>query len=297
MWERSNEIKAGATRPRRTELAHNYDSVVIKLGGSVLTDIEAYRLAGQSIRDAVSDRPHERLIVVVSAQNGMTDELSALATDLAPNPEPRALDLLWSTGELRSVATLALCLQHLDVSAAALNVHECGVIRSRATGETSSLRVDPLRLRRRLDTACVAIVPGFLARGDHDETVTIGRGGSDLTAVLLAHALSAVRCELVKDVPGYFTTDPLRDPAARPIANLSYGQARRMAAAGCDLVQPRAIEVAARTRTPLIVRGVSRSGLQTLVSTDGKRVCTPATTHYHTSHEQTHERSERTVIL
>ena len=105
-------------------------------------------------------------------------------------------------------------------------------------------QVRPLRLRALLADHDVVVVPGFLARGGGDAIVSLGRGGSDLTAVLLAAGLGAARCELLKDVPGYFTADPKRDPDARPIPSLAYARALEMADDGCELVQRHALEAA-----------------------------------------------------
>jgi aspartate kinase len=102
----------------------------------------------------------------------------------------------------------------------------------------------------------VAVVPGFFATDSTNAIVSLGRGGSDLTAVLLAEGLQACRCELVKDVPGYFTSDPHRDPTARPIAHLTFEKALELADAGCDLVQRNAIEAAARSGLPLVIRSL-----------------------------------------
>jgi len=115
---------------------------------------------------------------------------------------------------------------------------------------------EPLRLRALLASHDVVVVPGFLARGAGDAVVSLGRGGSDLTAVLLAAGLDACRCELVKDVPGYFTADPKRDPGARPLDALSFTRAIEMADAGCRLVQRHALVAAQHRHLPLVVRAI-----------------------------------------
>jgi aspartate kinase len=218
---------------------------VIKLGGSILVSPKAYRRAALFVRNTLTAAPSERLVVVVSAQEGTTDTLERSARAIVQLPTRAALDLLWSTGEIRSVALLAMHLQALGVAAAPLNIHEAGLIHLHAG-----------RLCGVLAKYSVVVVPGFLATDSTRAIVSLGRGGSDLTAVLLAEGLQACRCELIKDVPGYFTSDPHRDPAARHLPQLSFAQALKLAAEGCDLVQRTAIETASRSGLPLVIRSV-----------------------------------------
>ena len=199
---------------------------VIKIGGSILKSAGAYRRAARFVRNRHVAAPGERLVVVVSAQEGVTDKLAASANRIVAQPNLGALDILWSTGELRSVALLSFHLQALGISAAALNIHEAGLALPDGAGDSSSavrqVRIDRRRLCTVLARHPVAIVPGFFATDATGAVISLGRGGSDLTAVLLAQALNACRCELLKDVPGYFTSDPHRDPAARHLAELSF---------------------------------------------------------------------------
>ncbi len=176
---------------------------VIKIGGSILKNARAYRRAARYVRNWHAASPEERLVVVVSAQEGVTDWLAATACQVIAQPNPSALDLLWSTGELRSVALFALHLQALGVSAAPLNIHEAGL----AIGDTPRIaataphdvRINSRRLRSVLSQHSVAVVPGFFATDAAGAVRSLGRGGSDLTAVLLAKGLNASRCELLKD--------------------------------------------------------------------------------------------------
>jgi aspartokinase len=232
---------------------------VIKIGGSILTSAEAYRRAAIFVRNRHRASPEERLVVVVSAQVGATDALERSARRIANPPNPAALDLLWSTGELRSVALLALHLEALGISAAALNIHEAGLQSPDGRDGEDRLLLNPTRLRRALAQHPVAIVPGFLAIDADGAVVSLGRGGSDLTAVLLAEGLRACRCELIKDVPGYFSGDPHRDSAARHLPHLTFEQALALADDGCDLVQRKAIEAAARCNLPLVIRSLDEA--------------------------------------
>jgi aspartate kinase len=236
---------------------------VIKIGGSILTGAKAYRRAALFVRNRHRAAPWENLVVVVSAQGGATDRLEQAAKKIAREPNERALDLLWATGELRSVALLGLRLQALGVSAAALNVHEAGLqVSGKSDGsarERERVSLHARWIRGALTAHPVAVVPGFFATDAAGAIVSLGRGGSDLTAVLLAEGLEACRCELLKDVTGYFSSDPHRDPAARHLPSLTFDEALALADNGCDLVQRNAIEAAARCGLPLVVRSLEES--------------------------------------
>ena len=239
---------------------------VVKIGGSVLSGRQSFRRAAAWLGARLCERPSERIVVVVSAEHGVTDTLLATAREIVETPDPATLDLLWSTGETRSAALLALTLQSLGISASAANVHQAGIEPVLRSGPGAT-RVRSLRLLDLLTRHDIVVVPGFLARGEGDAIVSLGRGGSDLTAVLLAAAVGARRCELLKDVPGYFTADPKRDPAARPLGVLSYERALSMADEGCELIQRRALEAAQSHRLPLVVASIGHE-LTTTIHTE-----------------------------
>jgi aspartate kinase len=220
----------------------NGQIVVIKIGGSVLTGADAYHNAATIIAERIATAPEERVIAVVSAESGTTDALLAMARAIGEDPDPGVVDLLWSTGEIRSVALLTLCLHALGVRAAAANVHQTGLTRFAARASRAALT--SLRLRALMAEHRVVVVPGFLARSGGDRIASLGRGGSDLTAILVAAGLQAARCELLKDVAGYFTADPKDVPDARLLPWLSYSHALSMADDGCELVQRAALEAA-----------------------------------------------------
>jgi aspartate kinase len=258
-------IERASPRPLSRVEHHPGSGTIVKIGGSVLTGQAAYRATAEFIARRLERNAAERLVVVVSAESGVTDALLELASGITRNPDPATLDLLWSTGELRSVALLTLSLQALGVRATAVNVHQTGLFESDQAGGTAASQLRPLRLRSLLASFDVVVAPGFLARGVADSVVSLGRGGSDLTAVLLAAGLNASACELVKDVAGYFATDPHDDPDARPLPALDYSEALALARRGCDLVQQRALEAARAHGITLIVRSM-KSDQQTVVS-------------------------------
>jgi aspartate kinase len=248
--------------------------VVIKLGGSVLVDDESYRQAARFLVRRLHRCSVERFVVVVSAQKGLTDELQRLAHGIKESPNPRTLDLLWSTGEMRSVALLTLHLEELGVPAVGLNVHETG-LRCSGPGQAEA-RVQSLssQLRSAFDQHSIVVVPGFFGTLTNGTIVSLGRGGSDLSAVLLAYELEAERCELIKDVPGYFTDDPDSAPAAERLSTITYDVAIEMARRGCELIQPVALEAARKRSLQLVVRGLGDGVPGTVVSTDANQVQT-----------------------
>ena len=232
---------------------------VVKIGGSILTSARAYRRAAISPATPSESRQTNGWWLWYWGRREPPIR-SSKAQAIVAEPARAALDLLWSTGEIRSVALLAMHLQAIGVAAAALNIHEAGLTIPDAGHEAGRIRLHAGRLCGVLAKYSIAVVPGFLATDSAHAIVSLGRGGSDLTAVLLAEGLRACRCELIKDVPGYFTADPHRDPTATHIPQLSFAQALEFAADGCDLVQRKAIEAASRSGLPLVIRSVSKKG-------------------------------------
>jgi aspartate kinase len=229
---------------------------VVKIGGSVLNDRVAYTRVAENLKTRLEADTNARLVVVVSAEFGHTDALLEEARSVSSDPDADALDLLWSTGELRSVALLTMSLRAAGVRAAAFNVHATGL---RLDPGTDRLTLNPLALRAAIAGHAVVVVPGFLAT-QQQRILTLGRGGSDWSAVMLAAALQAGHCELIKDVDGYFTSDPHASADARLIPNLDYDEALRMADAGCPLVQRQALAAAAAANLPIVVRSLHSSG-------------------------------------
>jgi aspartate kinase len=242
--------------------------VVLKVGGSVLTGVKAFRRTALFLKHRRELVPSEKLVVVVSAQKLATDMLERRARRILRKPSARALDLLWSTAELRSVALLTLYLEALEVFSVGLNVQETGLRFS------SEHKGRPALTGRHLESVLsehdVVIVPGFLATRPDGAIASVGRGGSDLSAVLLAIGLEASRCELVKDVPGYFEEDPRENARARHIPSLTFEDALRMANRGCELVQTRALVTAAEVNLSLVIRSMDEEAPISVVSARSK---------------------------
>ena len=245
--------------------------VVLKMGGSVLTGVKAFRRVAVFLKHRSQVTPNEKLVVVVSAQKFATDRLERQARRIVRTPSVRALDLLWSTGELSSVALLALHLEALQVSSVGFNVHETGLQFSTDRQADPALpSLGEHRLSAALSRYVVVVVPGFLATRSDGAVASLGRGGSDLSAVLLAVGLQAARCELVKDVPGYFEEDPHKNPRALHIPSLSFEDAIHMAEKGCELVERRALLSASEARLPLLIRSVHERAPVTVISSRSK---------------------------
>jgi aspartokinase len=240
--------------------------VVLKIGGSILTGTKAFRRAALFLKQRSELKPNERLAIVVSAQKLVTDTLERCARRIVSKPRVRTLDLLWSTGELRSVALLALRLQAIGVSSTGLNVHETGLQLS----ADLQPRLAGGHLKAALAEQAVVVVPGFLATRWDGVIVSLGRGGSDLSAVLLAIGLRALRCELLKDVPGYFADDPHNNRQATHVPSLSFEEALEMAERGCQLVQPQALRAASEARLPLVIRSMDEQAPVTVISSVSK---------------------------
>jgi aspartate kinase len=259
--------RKSSERVRVSDSKGGKEIVVMKIGGSVLTGRKAFRRVAQFLKHRTEKARNEKLVVVVSAEEGATDTMEREARTIVEEPALRSLDLLWSTGELRSVALLALHLQAAGVSRAAFNVHETGLQFSTNHAPCPARpRLTSRHLATTLTEHAVVVVPGFLAVRWDGTIVSLGRGGSDLSAVLLAAGLRAGRCELIKDVPGYFEEDPHKNTRAAHLPALSFEEAIRMAQGGCELVQMRALLEAGEAGITLVIRGMDERAPVTIIS-------------------------------
>ena len=219
--------------------------VVRKYGGSSLADIPRLREVARDLRR--SREAGQRLVVVVSAMGKHTDELTALARQANPEPPRRELDMLLTVGERLSMSLLCMALAAENVPAVSFTGSQAGIITDTSHTDARILAVKPIRLPAALDAGQVVVVAGFQGvSGETKEITTLGRGGSDTTAVALAHALGAERCEILKDVPGVMSADPKRVPAARRLEKVDYQAMQQIANAGCGVVHPRAVNYASR---------------------------------------------------
>ena len=222
--------------------------VVQKFGGSSLGEAERIRRVAQRIARARATGAD--LVVVVSAMGDTTDELLALAGAITPDPDPRELDMLLATGEHQSATLVSMALHSQGVKAISLTGAQAGITTDSAHGRARIANVEPRRVRRELDSGNVVIVAGFQGQrvgsdedGGPGETTTLGRGGSDTTAVALAAALRADRCQIFTDVRGIFSADPRLVPAARQLAVIGYEEMLELAQQGAQVMQVRAVEL------------------------------------------------------
>jgi len=227
--------------------------VVQKYGGSSVADAEGIKRVAQRIVE--SKRAGNDVVVVVSAMGDTTDELIDLAQQVSPLPAPRELDMLLTAGERMSMALLAMAIGNLGQEARSFTGSQAGVITDSAHGKAKIIDVTPGRIERALQSGAVAIVAGFQGVSqDTKDITTLGRGGSDTTAVALAAALDADVCEIYSDVDGVFTADPRIVPSARKRERLSYEEMLEMAACGAKILHLRCVEYARRYNMPVHVR-------------------------------------------
>ena len=226
--------------------------VVQKYGGSSVSDVDAMRRVARRI--VATRQAGNTVVVVVSAMGDTTDELLDQAAALTTDAPAREMDILLSAGERISVALLAMAVSELGVPARAYTGAQAGVLTDSKYGRASIVGVLPERVARSIQTGSVAIVAGFQGINEVEDTTTLGRGGSDTTAVALAAALNADVCEIYTDVDGLFTADPRIVPTAKRIESLSSEETLELAAHGAKILHLRAVEYARRFGVPLHVR-------------------------------------------
>ncbi len=230
--------------------------LVQKFGGTSLGSIERIKSVAQRIKSSREDG--NDLVVVVSAMGHTTDELTTLASGITIHPPTRELDMLLSTGEQVSISLLAMALNELGVPAISLTGTQAGIITESAHGRARILEIRTERIHNLLDQGKIIIVAGFqgtsLGIGGIHEITTLGRGGSDTSAVALAAALEAERCEIYTDVPGVLTTDPRIVKNAQLMKNISCDEMLELASLGAAVLHPRAVEIARNFGVTLLVK-------------------------------------------
>ena len=234
--------------------------VVQKYGGSSVADADAIKRVAQRV--AETRRAGHDVVVTVSAMGDTTDELLDLAAAVSSTDHPREMDILLTAGERISMSLLAMAVRDLGVGAQSFTGPQAGLITSGAYGRARIIDVEPGRLRQTIAAGEVAIVAGFQGLNQETQDIqTLGRGGSDTTAVALAAALDADVCEIYTDVDGVFSADPRIVPSARKLSRITYEEMLDMAASGAKILMPRCVEYARRFNVPIHVRS-SFSGLE-----------------------------------
>ena len=225
--------------------------VVKKFGGSSVADKERiFNVARRCIEDYEKGND---VVVVLSAMGKTTDGLIAKAHEINPNPPKRELDMLLVTGEQVSVALMAMAMSSLGVPAVSLNAAQVVMHTSSAYGSAKLKRIDAERIRHELESRRIVIVTGFQGINKYDDFTTLGRGGSDTTAVALAAALHADVCEIYTDVEGVYTADPRVVPNARKLAEVSYDEMLEFASLGAKVLHNHSVEMAKKYGVKLVV--------------------------------------------
>ena len=239
--------------------------IVQKYGGSSVADAASIKRVAKRIAEA--KRAGDDVVVVVSAMGDTTDELIDLANEISPMPPAREMDILLTAGERISMSLLAMAIANLGVHAQSFTGQQAGVITDEVHGKARIIDVKASRIRAALDAGNIAIVAGFQGvNPDTNDVTTLGRGGSDTTAVALAAALKADVCEIYTDVDGVFTADPRIVPTARKLDRITYEEMLDMAASGAKVLMLRCVEYARRTEVPIHVRSSFSGRTGTLVT-------------------------------
>jgi len=252
--------------------------IVQKFGGSSVAGPDRIRHVAKRV--VATHAEGHQVVVVVSAPGDMTDDLIAMARKITPEPPAREMDMLLATGEQVSIALLAMAIHAEGRHAISLTGAQARIRTERVHSRARILDVDRRRIDQELGGGRIVIVAGFQGITDEDEITTLGRGGSDTTAVALASALDAALCQIYTDVEGVFTADPRVVPQARKIPEISYDEMLEMASSGALVLQTRAAELAKQYRVPLEVRSsfVDREGTMiTDHSMERRRVVTGVT--------------------
>ncbi|NEP89008.1 MAG: aspartate kinase [Okeania sp. SIO2C2] len=226
--------------------------IVQKYGGTSVGSVERIKAVAQRIAKTASDRS---VVVVVSAMGKTTDGLVKLANEISSNPCRREMDMLLSTGEQVTIALLSMALQELGVPAISLTGAQVGIVTEAEHSRARILHIQTQRIEEHLQLGEVVVVAGFqgISQTRHQEITTLGRGGSDTSAVALAAALQAERCEIYTDVPGILTTDPRIVPEAQLMSEITCDEMLELASLGAKVLHPRAVEISRNYGMPLVV--------------------------------------------
>lgn len=238
--------------------------IVKKFGGTSVANKECiFHVAKRCLDDYNKGND---VVVVLSAMGKHTDELIAQAKAINPNPSEREMDMLLSIGEQMSVAFMAMALEAMGIPAVSLNAFQAKIHTTNVHGNAKITNIETDRILDELKQRKIVIVTGFQGITENNDITTLGRGGSDTTAVALAAALNADACEIYTDVDGVYTADPRKVPTARKLAEISYDDMLQMALNGAEVLHSRCVELAKKCNIPLVVRSSMNHTEGTLVS-------------------------------
>ena len=242
--------------------------LVLKFGGTSVGSLKRIRLVAKKVK-----RFHglgNKVVVVVSAMGGETSRLMSLAEDISQCPDPRELDMLLATGEQVAVALLSMALREIDCMVASYTGAQLDILTDNNYNRARILSIDCLKIRNILRKNKILVVTGFQGVNEHGDITTLGRGGSDTTAVALAAALKADACHIYTDVEGVFTTDPNLVSNARCLETITFEEMLEMASQGSKVLQARAVELAGKYNINLWVYHAFKEGRGTLITNEGR---------------------------
>jgi len=242
--------------------------IVQKYGGSSVADID--RIRNVANRVAEYRRRGDQVVVVVSAMKGVTDNLIGMAKSFMPVPSEREMDVLLSTGEQTTIALLAIALQSMDIPAASLTGAQAGIVTDGVHSKAKILNITPEKIHELLNSGNVTIVAGFQGQTSKGHITTLGRGGSDLTAIALAAALEADLCQIFTDVDGVYTCDPRIVQSAKKLEDISYDEMLELASLGAKVMQSRSVEFAKKFGVVFEVRSSLNDNPGTIVKEETK---------------------------
>src|SRR5205085_183923 len=226
--------------------------IVQKYGGTSVANPERIRNVAKRIVE--TQRDDCRVVAIISAMAGVTDELIKLANDVSPDPDKREMDVLLATGERAACALTVMAINALGARAISLTGAEAGILTDAIHTKSRIANISPRQIMELLSDDYIVIVAGFQGQSAEGDTTTLGRGGSDLTAIALAGALNADACQIFTDVDGVFTCDPRLIGDAKKLDEISYDELLEMAGAGSKVMQSRAVEFAKKFAVPFEVR-------------------------------------------
>lgn len=238
--------------------------IVQKYGGTSVGTVERIHAVAERVRR--TQQQGQQVVVVVSAMSGETDRLLQLANAVATTPEAREVDTLLATGEMVSIALVAMALRKLGCRAESFTGMQGGILTDQAHTRARIKQITPTRLRQAIAAGIIPVVAGFQGSTERQDFTTLGRGGSDLTAVALAAALQADLCEIYTDVDGVYSADPNIVEQARRLQRISYDEMLEMARLGAKVLQARSVEFAKKYNVPVVVKSSFSEGSGTLVT-------------------------------
>lgn len=243
---------------------------VYKFGGTSVGNVERIKAVAEKVKQAHDSG--DQIVVVVSAMSGETNRLVALAKDMQQRPNEREMDVLLSTGEQVTVALLSMALHELGCDACSYTGSQVKILTDSSHTKARIRKIDDARIRNHLSEGKVVVVAGFQGVDEHGNITTLGRGGSDTTAVALAAALKADECHIYTDVDGVYTTDPRVEPKARRLDKITFEEMLEMASLGSKVLQIRSVEFAGKYNVALRVLSSFKEGKGTLITYEESQV-------------------------